>query len=314
MPAAMPAESAKPTVPCAACAGQAHADEAVRPHHAPHNDQTYDLQRCPVCGLQFWWPLKADPSVYETEGFEAYVDYHSGARPFPRWSEPLFHSLNGSGTALDIGCGDGAVLSRLAAAGFDPHGIDLDTKSVRVAREKFGLRNVTARTLDDYAAECARTGIRFDLITFFEVLEHQDSPRGFLSQVAALGNEGCSIAGSVPNRDRFLARLDRRLSDGDLPPHHFLWFSENSLASLLTHAGFEEVSISKVGALPFSSIVTKLRAIVARKASSWPIQMRWVSKFLELMTPLLAIVPWVGMRAAPSHLFFKCRTATKSTA
>ena len=303
-----PKESAELIVRCAVCANPTRTSKPPRRYHACHNGETYTLHRCPACELMFWWPLKADPSVYEGEGFEAYKDYHSGARPFPRWAEPLFRSLpEHPSNALDIGCGDGAVLSRLAEAGFDPNGIDLDEKSIHVARAKFGLDKVVVTTLDDYAASCRERGVRFDLITFFEVLEHQDAPREFLAQVATLGTPGCMVAGSVPNRGRFLARLDRRLSDGDFPPHHFLWFSERSLARLLESTGLRDVSIARVGALSYKQIVDKLGVVISRNANAWSRPMQLLAPALKAFSLLAAIIPWLGMRFAPSHLFFKCR-------
>lgn len=293
---------------CAACANITQASSPLQRHQASHNSKTYTLQQCPTCDLQFWWPLKADSSIYAAEGFEAYVDYHSGTRPFPRWAEPLFQSLpTSTGVALDIGCGDGAVLNRLAKAGFEVNGIDLDEKSVGVAKEKYRLRNVAAVTLEDYIATCRERGLHFDLITFFEVLEHQDNPSEFLAQVASLGKSGCLVAGSVPNRDRFLARLDRRFSDGDFPPHHFLWFSASSLKRLLEEKGFSDVSISFTGALGYADVVGKLRNIIVRKSQTWPAPMRALAPVVRWMVVLTAAIPWLGMRAAPSHLFFRCR-------
>lgn len=294
-------------VPCAACDGRAVADEPLHVHRAHHNGETYTLQRCPACELEFWWPLQADPSVYAEEGFEAYVDYHAGTRPFPRWAEPLFRSLpEPAGRALDVGCGDGAVLRRLSESGFDPHGIDLDQKSVAIARDKFGLKNVSAKTLDEFENDCAGEDRLFDLITFFEVLEHQDSPLSFLAQIKRLGRPGAVVAGSVPNRDRFLARLDRKLSDGDLPPHHFLWFSAHALKQLLQRSGFVDVEVSPTGALPYREIIAKLDGIAKRKAATAPATVRWIWYPLMLVAPLIAAGPWLGMRASPSHLFFRC--------
>ena len=302
------AEGGDATVHCAACANAVRASAPLQQHQASHNSQTYTLQRCPICDLQFWWPLKADPSVYEGEGFEAYVDYHSGTRPFPRWAEPLFRSLpTPAGTALDIGCGDGAVLDRLAKAGFEVNGIDLDEKSIRVAKEKYGLKNVAAITLENYATSCRESDVHFDLITFFEVLEHQDAPREFLAEVAALGKSGGLVAGSVPNRDRFLARLDRRLSAGDFPPHHFLWFSASSLKRLLEKEGYRDVFVSFAGALTYGDIVGKLRNIITRKTRAWPSSMRILVPLMKGGAILAAVIPWLGMRMAPSHLFFRCR-------
>lgn len=297
-------------VRCAVCANPTRTDNPHHEHHANHNGETYTLHTCPSCELQFWWPLKADHSVYEEEGFEAYKDYHSGARPFPRWAEPLFPLLpRTAGTALDIGCGDGAVLSRLAEAGFEPNGIDLDEKSIQVARGKFGLDKVISTTLEKYVAYCREQALCFDLITFFEVLEHQDDPNSFLSQVAALGKPGSLIAGSVPNRDRFLTVIDRRLSDGDFPPHHFLWFSSTSLARLLKSAGFEDVAVTRTGALAYKQIVEKLGVVISRKTQAWPSAMQLLVPAMTMLSMVAAVVPWLGMRFAPSHLFFKCRVA-----
>lgn len=294
---------------CAGCTAKAQAHVPAFAHRAGHNKRTYTLQQCPKCELQFWWPLQADTSVYEDEGFEAYVDYHAGTRPFPRWAEPLFEELpQGSGRALDIGCGDGAVLNRLSLVGYEPHGIDLDEKSIAVARDKFGLANVAVSTLGAYEATCGASGDRFDLVTFFEVLEHQDAPLAFLAQVRRLCRPGARIAGSVPNRERFLAGFDRKLGDGDLPPHHFLWFSRASLVRMLERAGFENVEVMPTGALPYTRIVAKLGALVERRLRRAPASLRWLELPCKALAPVLAVAPWIGMRLAPSHLFFRCTT------
>jgi SAM-dependent methyltransferase len=178
---------------------------------------------------------------------------------------------------------------------------------VAVARGKFGLVNVSATTLDAFEAGCRERGEQFDLITFFEVLEHQDAPGAFLAQVMRLGRGGGAVAGSVPNRDRFLAALDRKLSDGDLPPHHFLWFSSRALTQLLERAGFEQVRITRTGALGYMQVIGKLNAILTRKTRALHSSIRWLSLPFKLLLPLAALAPWLGMRASPSHLFFSCR-------
>ncbi len=293
---------------CPICDAPSRVHPSTTTHHGSHNRRDYTLHECTACDLQFWTPLQADPSVYSGEGFDAYVDYHAGKRPFPRWAEPLFSALPPSpGRALDIGCGDGAVLDRLLAAGFEPNGLDLDEKSVAIARKKFGLTHVSATTLDAYHELASKLGKRFDLVTFFEVLEHQDAPREFLAQVYRLCEPGATVAGSVPNRQRFLARLDRKLSDGDLPPHHFLWFSSAALARLLQRAGFVDITISRTGALRYNQVVSKLARIVNQKIRATPAPLRWIAAPCTAISPLLALIPWIGMRIAPSHLFFRCR-------
>jgi SAM-dependent methyltransferase len=197
------------------------------------------------------------------------------------------------------------VLHRLARAGYEPHGIDLDEKSIAVARGKFHLANVGVSTLDAFEDTCRTSGERFDLVTFFEVLEHQDAPLDFLAQVRRLCRPGGVVAGSVPNRDRFLARFDRKLSDGDLPPHHFLWFSREPLVRMLERAGFTHIDVTLTGALSYRQIVAKLAELFGRRLRrvAW---LRWLVLPCKAIAPALAIVPWIGMRLAPSHLFFRC--------
>jgi len=295
---------AQESIHCAVCGNAAPTDTPIFRHAARQNSLTYTLHHCPDCDLKFWWPLKAVPDVYVEEGFDAYVDYHSGKRPFPRWSVPLFREdLAGKKTALDIGCGDGAVLARLSGLGLEAHGIDLDAKSIHVARSKFGMQHAKAITLDDYMLECDGEQRRFDLITFFEVLEHQDDPLDFLRKVSRLGDKGTLVAGSVPNRDRFLAGLDRKLSEGDLPPHHFLWFSPSALERLLARAGFSDIRVTRTGALPYGTLVVKVANALRRKCAGMPLAPAW--KFAcTLLAPLAAVVPWIGGRISPSHLYF----------
>lgn len=301
-------DRSEPAVRCAACASPVTAQSARQSHVAGSSHINYTLYYCPACALGFWWPLQADQSIYADEGFEAYKDYHSGTRPFPRWAEPLFGLLPElRGKALDIGCGDGAVLHRLAEAGFEPYGIDLDQKSIAIARSKFSLQNVAVSTLEEWATRCKQEGRQFDLITFFEVLEHQDSPRDFLSQVTQLGKPGGMIAGSVPNRDRFLARLDRKMSDGDLPPHHFLWFSAQALKGLLDRAGFREIETQYTGALPYRVVVEKLVSAAKRATARRPATRWLLLPTLIVAAPFAAAAIWLGRKVSPPQLFFRCR-------
>jgi hypothetical protein len=84
------------------------------------------------------------------------------------------------------------------------------------------------------------------VITFFEILEHQDKPREFLEMVKGLLEEGGYIAGSVPNRERLFVEVDHL----DYPPHHFLRFSKFSLEKALNFSGFKDVEVYEVY-LPF---------------------------------------------------------------
>lgn len=300
--------SLTPTANNVACPACVAGTRALRRHLAPHNGVLYTLHHCGNCSLEFWSPLEVDASIYQDDGFSAYADYHAGRRPFPRWAKPLLEVLGDPPKrALDIGCGDGAVMSRLQALGTTVRGIDLDAQSVQVAESRCGAGTCTVSTLDEFIRSRSADAPGFDLVTFFEVLEHQVDPRGFLAQVAQLAAPGAVVAGSVPDRDRFLAASDRRLDSGDLPPHHFLWLSSNALHSLLEQAGFKAITVRKTGSIGLSETFRKMRALLARRLAAIGAPAALAGAVAFGASPLPAMVVWIGRRIRPSHLFFHCR-------
>jgi SAM-dependent methyltransferase len=100
--------------------------------------------------------------------------------------------------------------------------------------------------LEEFYEYAKEKNLKFDVITFFEVLEHQDKPREFLEMVKGLLREGGYIAGSVPNRERLFIEIDWKYYHGDYPPHHFLRFSKSSLEKALNFAGFKDIEVYKL--------------------------------------------------------------------
>lgn len=292
-------------VDCPACATSSR---AVANYASPHNGITYYRHCCPACSLHFWSPLKADNSIYEDAGFPAYRDYHAGNRPFPRWAEPLVSGLTSpSVNALDIGCGDGAVLARLQQLGARVRGIDLDPQSIEIAESRCGPGTCSVSTLADFVTDAARSQEQFDLVSFFEVLEHQVDPKGFLAQVKKLVSRAGTVAGSVPDRDRFLAWIDRRLDTGDLPPHHFLWFSMESLHGLLVRSGYTRISIRRTGRLGLGETFQKTQRMLGSRLErirGFPGPLANAMACVAAFP--LACIYWLGRRRRPSHLYFSC--------
>jgi len=143
------------------------------------------------------------------------------------------------GELLDIGCGTGNFLAAARDAGYEVTGIELDGNAARFAKEKLGLPRVLSLTIGEFARENA--GTRFDVVTFFEVLEHQAAPAEFLKYAKACLRAGGYIALSVPNRERWLTGPDVL----DYPPNHFLRWNASALRSFLGAGGFEVLSVKE---------------------------------------------------------------------
>lgn len=220
----------KEMVDCPAC-GEKVGSEAV------DNYNTYKLYHCRACELMFWQPMKSPGPQW----WRASLDL----TPFrPAW---LFHWAQKQflrdmpargGKLLDIGCGVGDFLSAAQNNGYSVAGIDFTPEFIEIARRRFDFKEVYALTLDEFVAE--KSDNRYDVITFFEVMEHLDNITDFLHLVKVLLKPGGYIACSVPNRERW-----RFVSpeEWDYPPNHFTQWNRRALVNLFNSCGFSVSSI-----------------------------------------------------------------------
>jgi SAM-dependent methyltransferase len=179
----------------------------------------------------FWEPRTLDSKFYSGNKLNTlYVDFHYNLRKaLPFQAKPFFEVFPlKSGALLDVGGGDGIFAGRAQAMGFDVSMIDFDERSVETARKK-GVHKAFAYSLEDFVAFCNAQNRQFDIISFFEVLEHQEDLASFIANIKRLLKPGGWIVGSTPNRDRLFAHRQQKLDGQDTPPNHFFWWSKKSL-------------------------------------------------------------------------------------
>jgi len=194
------------------------------------------LYACGECDLHFWHPVAMpDATWYET----AYQGRDQTAMPLEPGHRFFLSDPKApkSGRLLDIGCGVGNFLAAASDAGFDVTGIEMNQNAVRFARENYGLRNVSIERPEEFLA--ANPDAKFDVVTFFEVLEHQENPQGFLDVANECLTDQGFIALSVPNRNRWQKAADTL----DYPPNHLTRWSPVALRNFLERNGFEILSL-----------------------------------------------------------------------
>src|SRR5229473_1293471 len=151
----------------------------------------YKLFGCGACGLQFWEPREMPDARWYEQMYggrdEKLLPLEPGHKYF--LADPL---APGGGRLLDIGCGTGNFLAAARVAGYEVAGIEMDRNAARFAKERLGLQRVFPLTISEFVDRNA--GERFDAVTFFEVLEHQAAPVGFLEKVKACVQPGGVIA------------------------------------------------------------------------------------------------------------------------
>lgn len=138
------------------------------------------------------------------------------------------------GRVLDVGCSTGLFLHEMVLAGWRAQGVELSEGAADYARRRFGLDVFTGMLEDAPLAEGS-----FDVVTFWDVLEHVYSPSATLALAARLLKPGGLLVVHVPNWDSPERGLFGRYWAGWDPPRHLYVFDRASLSGLMEAAGFQ---------------------------------------------------------------------------
>jgi len=143
------------------------------------------------------------------------------------------HKTRAGARLLDVGCGDGAFLAEMAAAGWDVQGIEPDPGAAAVAAAR-GIP-VAAEPLEDAALEPES----FDAVTMNHVIEHFHQPLEALRIVRGLLRPGGTVWIATPNLAAHGHAAFGRDWIGLDPPRHLVLFTRSALARALASTGFE---------------------------------------------------------------------------
>jgi SAM-dependent methyltransferase len=216
---------------CPACETQAGGEPVER-------YGKYSLFACQACDLRHWYPRTMPDATWYEQMYGGRDAKQLPLEPGHKYflCEP---AVPKQGELLDIGCGTGNFLSAARNAGYGVTGIELDGSAAAFAKEETGLPSVFPLSISEFVREYP--GRKFDVISFFEVLEHQAAPKEFIESVCSCLRPHGYIALSVPNRERWLTGPDVL----DYPPNHFLRWNGRSLRKVLEMHGFEILNVKE---------------------------------------------------------------------
>jgi 2-polyprenyl-3-methyl-5-hydroxy-6-metoxy-1,4-benzoquinol methylase len=201
----------------------------------------YTLYKCGDCGVQFWTPLRhPGKDFYETSELHR-VEGQKGLQ----WRHRQFLESPPirSGRLLDIACGTGEFLDAAKKMGFDAWGIDLSERQIRAAKEFYGLEHLFVADIGEFAGR--KDVPKFDVITFFEVLEHLDDPHSFFKSLKKILSPDGFVVFSVPNTNR----VGMGKEPEEVPPNHLFRWDRSSIGKFLA---LEDLSVEKIAEQPFS--------------------------------------------------------------
>ncbi len=143
-------------------------------------------------------------------------------------------SLIPAGTVLDLGCGDGLLLSLLASRGIEASGLDISPEAVKKCHAK-GL----AAAVHSFAEPIPHADRSFDTVVLLDVLEHVYDPLALLQEARRLARR--SVVVSVPNFSSLPARV--QVAAGRVPENnrpgkgHVYWFTHRVMRDMARRAG-----------------------------------------------------------------------------
>ena len=134
---------------------------------------------------------------------------------------------------LEVGCGDGAVLSELAARGFGERrcGIELSEPAAAIARDRPGIDEVVFSTAD----RLPHPDGAFDLGILTHVLEHVPDPVALLAETARVCR---AVVVEVPLEANVSARRDSKRA-GARDVGHVQRFDRAAVRHVVAGAGLE---------------------------------------------------------------------------
>lgn len=200
-----------------------------------------------------------------------------------------------TGTILDIGCGDGSLLSALRKQGeWELVGVEPSIcESVAIP----GIR-IHATTLE--GARLADGSV--DLAIMNHVLEHVPSPRKTLEELMRILRPGGYICGEVPDFNCVERRLFGKHWGGFHLPRHITHFDRRSLAGLLASCGLRN-TVMQPAMQPSSWLVSATNALSDRgwRVPGWIFGDSNVA-WLSVSTPVAWLASKLGSAASISFV------------
>lgn len=137
---------------------------------------------------------------------------------------------------LEIGCGMGDFLLEAQSKGFEVTGLEVTDHLVELGNRRLGGRRVQKGTIEsaDFPAGA------FDVIAFFDVIEHVRDAGKFMERVHEMLKESGKVFIVTPSLDSWSARLLGR-HWMEYKVEHLSYFGMRSMKHLLERTGFHNV-------------------------------------------------------------------------
>jgi len=212
-----------------------------------HSLGKYKIVECKKCGFVFTDKIMHVHNFVYGEDYFKIDNPETGKRGYRSYENDKPHHLYyfekkiklinkfiSRGKILDVGCALGFFLEEANKAGFNPYGLDVSEYAVKYALKKFPSK-VFCKALEDSNFKNGS----FNVITFFQTIEHLEDPLKTLMSANKLLSRGGILVIACPNHDSILRKIMGRHWFEYKPEEHLNYFDKRSLNSLLGKTGFK---------------------------------------------------------------------------
>jgi SAM-dependent methyltransferase len=251
-----------------------------------HTFEPFKVVSCRSCGLIYLNPRMKESAmmkVYqENEYFSdsgdsgyQYVNYASQEESmrmtFRRFLNELKKNGIASGRLLELGCGYGYFLDEAKHFFSFLAGTELSQEAGESARKISGA-DVYIGDVSSLPNELCG----FDLIVSINVIEHIYSPAEFILSLKKRLKEGGRIIIATPDIGSIWYKIMQRRWSSFKIPEHVVYYSKNTLTSLLLRTGFHNImGIPFHHAFPFGLITSKLGIHLHGPICRKPVWLPW---------------------------------------
>jgi len=246
--------------------------------------------RCRECGLVSLNPRPSEEALLQS--YDAYLPV--APHEIACWSRMIRPVVNAAADLiqrrnkakhprlLDIGCGYGFFLKKMAQAGWRVEGIEVSKPGREYARQKLDLQ-IHAAPLEQMFFQ----DNSFDAVTLFYVIEHVYNPKQLLKEVHRILKPGGMILLRWPHSTPVVKVLGPLSKKYDVfhTPYHLYDFNPQNMKALLRQSGFRAAETMIGGhTLPkrrfylWSSVVFSGMAEMLYRASGGRLLLPGVSK------------------------------------
>jgi 2-polyprenyl-3-methyl-5-hydroxy-6-metoxy-1,4-benzoquinol methylase len=200
-----------------------------------------------------------------------------------------FESFRINNKWLDVGCGNGHMLSEAKKLNWEVYGTEFTDRAVEICSSKGISMNQGALNTSNY-----KKG-QFDIITFIEVIEHINSPNKELSDFHYLLRKGGLLYITTPNFNSISRNLLKENWSIIEYPEHLCYYTAKTLHDALVRNGFEKLELKTTG-LSVSRISNNQNHLISEKESkdeslrNLTENKSWAKKSKKLANSLLNLV------------------------